>query len=206
MIRNKQNPLMYSVLHVYTQWLIKRTFHEFLFNSIDTDPNRSILLIANHFSFWDALILYRVNHMLFKKKFHVMVREDTTLYLHSLKYGGAFSVNKNSRDMLASLDYAAELLQQPNNMVLIFPQGKLYSNFVEDIKFEKGIMRIMERAEGKFQLVFAATFIQYFRSKKSSVTTYLKNEDHTGLSVEELQSAYQQHYDKSKKEQTEITI
>ena len=60
-----------------------------------------------------------------------MVREDTTVQLQYLKYGGAFSINKKSRDMLQSLDYAAELLNDPQNLVLIFPQGKLYSNFVK---------------------------------------------------------------------------
>jgi len=108
--------------------------------------------------------------------------------------------------MVESLNYAAELLHDPKNLVLMFPQGKLHSNFVEQINFEKGIMRIIERSGGNFQLVFAATFIQYFRSKKPSITTYLKNEEYHGQSLEELQSAYQQHYDIAKREQTEIVI
>ena len=206
MIRNRKNFLMHGILHVYTQWLLKKTFHQFLFNSIETDPGKSILLVANHFSFWDALILYRINQKLLKKKFHVMVREDTTQHLHHLKYGGAFSVNKNSRQMLESLDYAAQLLRDPKNLVLMFPQGKLYSNFAEQVNFEKGIMRIIEKAGDNFQLVFSATFIQYFRSKRPTITVYLKNADHAGKNLEELQMAYQQHYDKAKKEQTEIII
>jgi 1-acyl-sn-glycerol-3-phosphate acyltransferase len=205
-IRNKKNILVHGLLFIYTQWLLKRTFHKLSFNTIKTDPNKAILLIANHFSFWDALIMYQLNWKLLKKKFHVMVREDTTLHLHSLKYGGAFSVNKNSRDMLESLNYAAELLHDPNNLVLVFPQGKLHSNFVEQINFEKGIMKIIERSGDNFQLVFAATFIQYFRSKKPSITVYLKNQEYHGKNLEELQNAYQQYYNLAKKEQTEIII
>jgi 1-acyl-sn-glycerol-3-phosphate acyltransferase len=205
-IRNKRNFLVHGLLFIYTQWLLRKTFHEFSFNQIDTDPGKSILLIANHSSFWDALIMYKLNRKLLKKKFHVMVREDTTLHLHSLKYGGAFSINKKSRDMVESLNYATELLHDPKNLVLMFPQGKLHSNFVERIDFEKGIRRIMERSGGNFQLVFAATFIQYFRSKKPSITIYLKNEDYHGQSLEEMRNAYQEHYGKAKKEQTEIVI
>lgn len=197
---------MHAILHVYTQWLIKKTFNKFLFNNVNIDLNRSVLLIANHFSFWDALILYRVNHLLFKKKFHVMVREDTTLHLHSLKYGGAFSVNKNSRNMLESLNYASELLHNPQNLVLIFPQGKLHSNFVENMHFEKGVMRVIEHAGAHVQVVFAATFIQYFRSKKPDITIYLEKEEHEGKTLAELQDDYQQLYDRAKKEQTEISI
>lgn len=206
MIRPEKNFVIRWILHFYVRWIVRRHFHELQFNTIDIDENRSILLLANHFSYWDALILYCVNLKLFKKKFHVMVREDTTVKLRYLKFGGAFSVNKNSRDMLHSLDYAAKLLNDPQNLVLIFPQGKLYSNFVNNINFEKGVVRVMEKAEGKFQLVFASTFIQYFKHKKQSVTVYLNNEDHTTKSFEALKSAYQQHYNSTKLQQTEIVI
>ena len=206
MVRNKQNFFIRWVLHTYVLWTIKRHLHEIAFNQIETDPNKSILLLANHFSYWDSLILYIVSRKLFKRKYHVMVREDTTVKLQYLKYAGAFSVNKKSRDMLQSLDYAAELLQSPQNIVLIFPQGKLYSNFVNDINFEKGVTKVMAKAEGKFQLIFAATFIQYIRHKKPNVTVYLENAASAGKTQDELKNAYQQFYEKAKAEQTEIVI
>ncbi|MFI5161456.1 MAG: lysophospholipid acyltransferase family protein [Sphingobacteriales bacterium] len=206
MVRNKKNFIIRWVLHTYVMRTIKRHLHELIFNQVETDPSKSILLLANHFSYWDSLILYIVNRKLFKRKYHVMVREDTTVKLQYLKYGGAFSVNKKSRDMLQSLDYAAQLLQSPQNMVLIFPQGKLYSNFVNDVHFEKGITKIMAKAEGKFQLIFVATFIQYMRSKKPNVTIYLENAASADKTLDELKTAYQQFFDRVKKEQTEIVI
>ena len=112
MIRNQKNFLVYGILHVYTQWLIRRAFHEFSFNAIEIDPDRSVLLVANHFSFWDALIMYKLNRAALKKKFHVMVREDTTKSMHHLKYGGAFSVNKKSRDMLENSSSVEEMVWQ----------------------------------------------------------------------------------------------
>lgn len=206
MIRNKKNFIIHWFLHSYSLWMVKRHFHQLIFNQVEIDPDRSVLLVANHFSFWDSLILYCISNKLLKKKFHVMVREDTTVHLNFVVYGGAFTVNKNSRKMLESLDYAAQLLHDPQNLVLIFPQGKLYSNFVNNIHFSKGIMRVISQAEGKFQLVFAASFIQYFKHKKQSVTVYLKNEGYAEKSFDELKNAYQQHYDLSKLEQTEIVI
>ena len=85
--------------------------------------------------------------------------------------------------MVESLDYAAQLLNDPQNLVLIFPQGKLYSNFVTNIHFEKGVMKVINKAEGKFQLIFASSFIQYFKHKKQSVTVYFpqRNEKYAGL-------------------------
>lgn len=206
MIRPKKNFIIRGILHLYTKWIVSRHFHEILFNKIEVAEDKAILLIANHFSFWDSLILYIINRKIFRKKFYVMVREDTTIHLKHLKYGGAFSVKKKSRDMLESLVYAAELLNDPQNLVLIFPQGKLYSNFVQDIHFEKGIMRVIEGAKSPFQLIFAATFVQYFKQRKQSVTVYLKDEDYKGKSFEVLKNDYQQHYDEVKLEQTEIVL
>jgi hypothetical protein len=135
-----------------------------------------------------------------------MVREDTTLHLNIVKYGGAFSINRNSRKMLESLDYASQLLRDPQNLVLMFPQGKLYSNFVGNIHFEKGIMKVIEQAEEKFQLIFATSFVQYFRNKKQSVTVYLKREESAGKCFDDLKTAYQQYYSDTKLQQTEIVI
>ena len=206
MIRNQNNFFIRWILHNYTRWIVSRHFHEITNTPIDVDPNKSVLLIANHFSFWDSLILYIINQKVLKKTFHVMVREDTTLHLKYVRYGGAFLINKKSRGMIESLDYAAKLLDNPQNLVLIFPQGKLYSNFVNEINFEKGIIKVIEKAEGKFQLLFATTFIQYFKQKKQSVTIYLKEEEYTGKSLEDIKNAYQEHYENTKLMQTEIVI
>jgi len=206
MIKVGNNFFIRQILHSYVTWIVKRHFHELKFDPVGVDPNKSILLIANHFSFWDSLILFIVCRKLMKKKFHVMAREETTVKFQYVKYGGAFSINRQSRDMLESLDYAANLLNDPQNLVLIFPQGKLYSNFVNTIQFEKGITRVIEKAEGKFQLIFAATFVQYLKHKKPTATVYLQAEPYAGKNFEELKNVYQMHYDNAKLQQSEIVI
>jgi len=195
-------------MHQYVTFLVRTKFQQLISNPIDIDKNKSILLLANHFSFWDGLILHCINDALFKKNFHFMVNEDTAYKLHYLQYGGAFSINKKSRQILESLDYAAALLAEPDNLVLLFPQGKLFSNFVEDVRFEKGVLRVIKQAAGKFQLVFAATFIQFYKHRKQSINVYLKNEavDYADKSITELKKAYQRHYDAAKKLQIEIDL
>jgi hypothetical protein len=137
---------------------------------------------------------------------HVMILEESMHKYWSFKYVGAFSVKKGTRDVIESLNYAAQLLDDPQNLVLVYPQGKLYSNFVTRVDFEKGVMRMMEKAVGTFQLVFAAAFVQYFRSTKPTATVYLKNENENfaGKGIAALQAAYQQFYETKKLEQTEI--
>jgi hypothetical protein len=137
-----------------------------------------------------------------------MMLQDTANRISILKYAGAFSVNKNSREMIISLDFAAGLLNDPQNLVLMFPQGKLFSNFATHIKFKRGIMHIIKKAGGKCQLIFAATFIQYYKHEKPTATVYLKSEpdSYAGKGIDDLQSSYQQHYEESKLQQTEADI
>ncbi|MEN0056006.1 MAG: lysophospholipid acyltransferase family protein [Mucilaginibacter sp.] len=209
MISPKKNRLVHWFFHRYLLWIVGRNFHEVrLAQTSAIANNKAILLLANHFSWWDGFLMYYVNHKLLHKKFHIMILEETIRQVSFFKYMGAFSVNKNSRDMIASLNYAAGLLNDPKNMVLIFPQGKLYSNFVDQVTFQKGLMKIITRAQQNFDLLFAATFVENFKYKKPTANVYLKTI--TGnlayKSMDELTAAYQQHYNSTKQLQTEIVL
>jgi 1-acyl-sn-glycerol-3-phosphate acyltransferase len=203
----KNHPVISNIFRLYAGWITRWYFHELNFNTIPIDTNKPVLLIANHFSSWDGLVLYEVNRQLFKKRFHVMLLESTSKKIPMLKYGGGFSVHKQSKDMITSLHFAAGLLADPDNLVLMFPQGKLYSNLVNEVHFEKGILKIIEKAGGDFQLVFAATFIENFQYKKPIATVYLKAvNDNNFADINALQQAYQQHYSAARLQQTQITV
>ncbi|RYU90586.1 glycerol acyltransferase [Mucilaginibacter terrigena] len=202
MIYPQKNKLVSWFFHSYILRIVKTNFHEVKFNEVEVDKGRSVLLLANHLSWWDGFLMYYINHKVFKKRFHVMVIQETVQKVSFFKYLGAFSVTKNSRDMLASLNYAAQLLNDPENMVLIFPQGKLHSNFIDEVNFEKGLSKIMQIAAGKFQTVMAATFIENLQYKKPTVNVYLKSEH----DVTDVQSAYQQHYNSAKQQQIKTVV
>lgn len=208
MIYPKNNRFIFWFIKRYMLWRVGTQFDEIVFNKIDLNSDRSILLVANHFSFWDGLIIFYINNQLFKKKTHVMILEETLIKQPFLKYAGAFSVTKHSKDIFESIAFAATLLNEPKNLVLIYPQGKLYPNFVNSVHFEKGISRIIKQAKGNFQLIFAASFIQYFKNPKPAVTVYLKNEcvDYADKRTADLQAAYQQFYNEAKLRQTEAKI
>jgi 1-acyl-sn-glycerol-3-phosphate acyltransferase len=208
MIYPRKNKLVRWFFNAYILHIVTRNFKQVNYNTPAIDGSKSVLLLANHFSWWDGFLLYYLNRKLFKKQFHIMVIEETMKQVFFFKYMGAFSINKNSREMLDSLHYAAELLNNPENLVLIFPQGKLHSNFTDTVKFEQGLSRIIRNAAGKFQIVFAATFVETLQYKKPSATIYVKPEaeNYSDKNIEELQNAYQQHYNSSKLLQTEIVI
>jgi len=207
MIYPKENRLLYYILRVYVRYILKMHFYKINFNAVNIDESKSVLMIANHFSIWDGLLLYWVTKRGLGKKFHVLLLEDTQIKQPMLKYGGAFSISKRSKSIIESLDYAAQLLNDPQNLVLIFPQGKLHSNFVTEVQFEKGVMKIIAKAADKFQLVYAATFIESFQYKKPTANIYLSN--HTNCTFENIEALthhYQQHYDEARRLQTKITL
>jgi 1-acyl-sn-glycerol-3-phosphate acyltransferase len=206
MIYPQKNKLIHWIFHHYILNIVKGNFKQIKYNDVGVDKDKSVLLLANHFSWWDGFLLYYINHKILKKKFHVMVIAETMQQVSFFKYMGAFSVNKNSREILASLDYAAKLLNDPQNLVLIFPQGKLYSNFIDKVSFEKGLLKITQAANGKYQTVLAATFIESLQYKKPSASVYLKTITGNYNNIDDIRGAYQQHFNSSKLVQTEIVI
>lgn len=134
-----------------------------------------------------------------------MVLEETIRKNSFMKYTGAFSVSKGSRSILETLKFAGALLDEPKNLVLIFPQGKLYSNFVEEVNFEKGLEKLIDFSQKNFDYVFAASFTEHFAQAKPTAFIYLKSYGTANFGgLANVQSAYQEHYQQSKIVQTAI--
>ncbi|WP_026896847.1 1-acyl-sn-glycerol-3-phosphate acyltransferase [Daejeonella oryzae] len=206
MLKPRQNKVIYTFFSWYISRIIRTDFRSFEIYKSEFDPGRSILLLANHFSWWDGFLMFQLNRIYFKKKFHVMITEDNYRKVKFLKYLGSFSVLKNSRSIVESLEFAGELLNDPSNLVLIFPQGKLFSNHAQQINFEKGLMKMIHSSHKKFQYLFAATFVDYFENRKPSVYCYLQQwEGAEFTSLQLIKSNFNKHYETSRQQQAEIT-
>jgi 1-acyl-sn-glycerol-3-phosphate acyltransferase len=206
MIYPGNNKLIGGFFGWYISRSIKRHFYRVNFNKVTLHPGKATLLVANHYSWWDGFIFYHLNKVLFRKKLHVMVLEETLKNWPFMRYLGAFSIKKGAKDMSASLSYAADILEQPGNLLLLFPQGKLYSNFIADIHFQKGLDVILEKASAGFQCLLAAGFTENFAQKKPSVSVYLKVLNGPDITRAAVSQAYQEHYNESKKRQTLIIV
>lgn len=136
-----------------------------------------------------------------------MVTEENYKQVAFLKYLGAFPVNKNSRSLRSSLEYAGKLLDGNNNLLLIFPQGKLHSNHVNEIEFEKGLIHLVNFSRKDFQFIFSASLVDYFEKRKPAIGCYLKTW-HTDLppDLESITNAYNNHYQTSRQQQNRITV
>lgn len=207
MLKPKSNKLIFSFFAWYISRIIKTDFRKLKFNAEPFLAEQAILLLANHFSWWDGFMLFQINRIYFKKNFHVLITEENYKKVWFLKYLGCFSVRKKSKDLIYALEYAGSLLNDPSNLVLIFPQGRLHANHVLHVDFEKGLLRIINASNKQFQFLFSATFVNYFEHRKPTATCYLqywKADEFTSLQL--IKSAYNKHYETSRQLQASITV
>lgn len=203
----RQNSLVYAFFSWYIGRIIRSDFRSFEYNQVDIDPNRSVLLLANHFSWWDGFLLFYLNKLFLRKRFHIMVTKENYRKVWFLKYLGAFSVRKNSRSMIETLEFAGQLLNDPENLVVIFPQGKLYSSHIDEVTFEKGLINLINSSDKQFQYLFVAMMVDYFEFRKPSVNACLQTwEGAEFTSLQLIKSEYNKHFEASRKQQNERAV
>ena len=186
MIYAKHHPLVYSFFKLYTRLKMKSSFNSVkVVGDVDT-TNNSVLLIANHISWWDGFWALHLSLNIFKKKYHFMMLEPELKKRWLFSYSGGFSIAHGAKSMIESLNYTADLLQDKNNLVLMFPQGKLHSMYHDDFKFQKGVERILQKTP-ETKVVFLATLIDYFEHPKPDVYFYMqefKSENRSSFEIE----------------------
>jgi 1-acyl-sn-glycerol-3-phosphate acyltransferase len=180
----------------YSNLMIKKDFRsvKIIWNKTDLSE-KSIVLIGNHFSWWDGFFANYLNHKLFHKKLHVMMLEEQLSKRMFLSKGGAFSIKRGSRSMVESINYSSELLGNKEHLLVIYPQGVFESLYRYPVTFEPGFVKILEKASGRdFMVLFYAALIDYFEHRRPSLTFYLKKynfKDRTG--AKELERSYNEH-------------
>jgi 1-acyl-sn-glycerol-3-phosphate acyltransferase len=173
MIPQRRVPVVQDLFQQYVNYRLKRTFNVMEFNKIELKPNHSILLLPNHFSWWDGFLAFWLEGKYLDRNFFIMMQEDHLQKRMFFNLTGGFSINPQSKEMVTSLQYAAKLLDDPANLVTVFPQGALISNHTEEITVERGIGHIIKKIKGDCQIIYYTALIDYFESLKPSVYFHL---------------------------------
>ena len=161
------------------------------------------LVLMNHFSFNDGPMLHYLCRKVLKKEFKVMVLEEQMRSFKLLKYAGCFSVDKKSRSLVESLDYAVTLLSEPKNMLGIFPQGGVYSQHLERIHFEQGLDRILRKNKKPIQVVFAVVLLDFLADFKPKANVYLMDYEGEREALK-MEEAYNLFYKSCKQAQRKL--
>jgi len=196
MIKAKHHKVIYPMFQWLSKFLINRNFNSVNISGEFADNGKSILVIANHVSWWDGFWVDYLNQKIMKRKFHFMMLEDQLKKHWYFCYTGGYSVKKKSRSILNSISYSVMLLQQPENLVLMFPQGEIHSIHNDAVVFENGVERIIKKTAPETQVVFVANLIDYFSDSKPNLFIYFKlvlSQDLQKTTVEnEYNTFYQQ--------------
>jgi len=204
MYQPQKSPVLFKIFSWYIAYILRKDFSSYTFNKIPVKSDEAILLLANHFSWWDGFLMFQLNRLSFKKNFHVLVTNEDYEQHWYLKYVGAFAAVNKGKDVVETLLYAGQLLNNAGNLVLVFPQGKLYTSYTGSIVFEKGVMQIINASKKKFQIIFSATLVDYFGKRKPQARTYLSNwEAEEYISLQLLKSEYNKHYEQAVKGQAQ---
>ncbi|HKG05132.1 MAG TPA: 1-acyl-sn-glycerol-3-phosphate acyltransferase [Pedobacter sp.] len=207
MYQSRKSHFVAQLFSWYVSCILKKDFATHHYNKIEVRPDEAILILANHFSWWDGFLIFQINRLIFKKRFNVLVGYGDYNEHWYLKYLGAFAAEDNKKDVLETLVYAGSLLDDPDNLVLIFPQGRTYTSHVSSIHFEKGVMQIINSSKKKLQIIFAVNLTDYFGRRKPTVNTYLSNWDaEEYMSLQLLKSEYNKHYDHALKNQNKVVV
>ncbi|MBD1394323.1 lysophospholipid acyltransferase family protein [Mucilaginibacter glaciei] len=173
MIPARRVALFSNWFAIYMRYRMRKAFNKLEVLPFIPKPGHSVLLLCNHFSWWDGLWGNYLAYWHLDRKLYIMMQEDHLQKRMLLNLFGGFSINRSSREMVKSLQYAAGLLNNPENLVVVFPQGELISNHTTEIKVEKGIERLIKNIKAPCQIVYNCALIDYFESLKPSVYFHL---------------------------------
>ncbi|NCC45819.1 MAG: hypothetical protein EOM16_02130 [Bacteroidia bacterium] len=163
---------------LYATFHLKRKFFDVRYhiegNTLPkTSHGRPVLIVSNHFSFWDGFIHMLFVHKLFKKRIFIMMLQEQLQRHPFLRYGGCFSVNRGRRDVVESLRYGYKVLEDKANALLIFPQGEVSSLYTANFRFMKGAAYLANNSPGS-HVWMNVNLVNYFSQKKPLLNIYLK--------------------------------
>ncbi|TAE37231.1 MAG: glycerol acyltransferase [Sphingobacteriales bacterium] len=158
----------------FLTWLFRGRFNKLVIKKTEVYKNHSYMLMSNHFGFWDGFwACYLCINGIYEsgniKGFYIMILEKQLQKNMFLRYFGCFSIAPGRASISESLDYAAQVLNTPGNVLLMYPQGNLESQYVRHILVKEGIGEITSRITGNCQLIWSSNFVEYFESFKPSV-------------------------------------
>ncbi|MBN1180963.1 MAG: 1-acyl-sn-glycerol-3-phosphate acyltransferase [Bacteroidales bacterium] len=194
-LKARHHFFIYPFFIRYCRWKIRKHFSNVSISGDFQDRGLPILLICNHTGWWDGFWAAYLNFNRFQRLFHFMMLEVQLCKYWFFKYTGGYAITKNSRSIIESLEYTATLLNDKNNLVLMFPQGKMHSVYDTVFHFEKGIGKVLSLLASKpVHILFAANMIDYFSTPRPGLYIYFAEYTGNGFNHADLETCYNLFY------------
>ncbi|BDQ03867.1 MAG: hypothetical protein KatS3mg036_1067 [Ignavibacterium sp.] len=174
MIKAERKKWALLVFDFYIERLLKKYFKDFrLINSFpETSPERSLVVAPNHFSWWDGFFVYFLLKKKTNKKIFIMMLENQLRRYWFFQKIGCFSTNPaNKQSTVATLRYTLDLLENPDNCVVIFPQGEIEPFEKTSLNYNEGIEFLARYLSKEFDILPVANKIFYSNEKLPFILT-----------------------------------
>ncbi|MBS0012263.1 MAG: 1-acyl-sn-glycerol-3-phosphate acyltransferase [Bacteroidales bacterium] len=192
MIPARHTPFHTAFFRFYSQYLMRKAFRSLTFVDDPGPTDKAVLIIGNHFSWYDGFFMNYYNSKVLRKKFHVMMLEEQLRGRMFLNKAGAYSIKPGTRDIIESLRYSSQILADPGNIVLMYPTGEIQSSYMSSFVFMKGLDRILEGNDPEIR--FYVCMIDYFSDRKPSAWIYFRLAPDDCRDTPTLEKAYNEFY------------
>lgn len=190
MLRSRHKPLYVKFFNCYSRFMMRHHFREIRYHDEISSSQKPLLVIANHFSWWDGFFVVDYNRRFLQRRFHVMMLEEQLSKRSFLTKAGAFSIKKGGRNTITSLQYAAAIMNNPKNLLLMFPQGEIQSQHRCHFHFEKGIGTMINNTKTHPDILFMAHLTEYYSSAKPSLDVYSHLWSKSFTNIKDLENDY----------------
>ncbi len=189
-IKARHIPFFVRFFSFYSRNGLKRHFRNIVFECSVNTAGRPVMLIGNHFSWWDGFIAYRINDLFLHKRFNIMMLEEQLKSRLFLNKAGAYSIKPGSRSVVETLSYTSGLLHDAENMVVVYPQGTITSIHRRPVRFERGTERIIAGASDKLMILFYVALPDWYSGKKPGL--YVRVIEYSAMerNITDLEEAY----------------
>jgi 1-acyl-sn-glycerol-3-phosphate acyltransferase len=172
MIAANKNDFWDVVIFAWLKRRLRRQFYTISVRGLShlqkLSPDRPTLAFSNHTNWWDGLIVFYLTRQAKHKSFYLMMDEKQLRHFRFFTWIGAFSVDlSNQLKAAAATRYAVRLLQKSENLMWIFPQGRMGSAY-EPISIQPGTNFLALRSAGA-QMLPAAFRYEFFRENRPHI-------------------------------------
>jgi|GEM_PF-3193173 len=170
-ITANKNAIAVKIFDSIFETLFKKNFTSIMVKNKENyylrNTDYANLFYGYHGCWWDGPLGIYLCRKLYKSNFYMMIKD---LYRFPvLSRIGGFSIEKDSlHGKLKAVNYTVKLLQNPENTVWIFPQGRLYPNDYRPIKFESGIYHICNKIK-RVNLIPVAYKYAFLQNEKPDI-------------------------------------
>lgn len=185
MIEAKHNSIARFIFNAYEFRILKKAFNRFILlnDEIKINKNQSVILLPNHFSWWDGFLVdFLIRNTIIDKKFNIIMLEEQLKRYWFFRLLGATGFNPNNPKSIVKLsNFISNILQYPDNVLVFYPQGVIQL-FDSDIAIKEGLSYLLKNVHKDVQIFYPFFKIQYFDNRLPDLICKI----YTGVNVETI--------------------